>query len=218
MTGGVPRGVGEECGAARRRAGHRSNEALRGGAPVRTVRLAGVIAVGIGLMGARDLFLLPLPFLLDALTDEPAHAATALLSVGAGAAIARRRLARMAAIVALLGGTLIDLDHLPAILGWDGLTAGTQRPYSHSLLTVAAISLIAWRLRGGRRAAALVIAGAVSSHLMRDMATGGVPLLWPFPPDNVTIPYGVSAATLATFGVAVVIRETRRAFSRRDDR
>lgn len=57
-----------------------------------TIWLTVGTAVGIGLICAHDRFLLPLPFLLDALTDEPAHVATTLLYVGACAAIARRRL------------------------------------------------------------------------------------------------------------------------------
>lgn len=189
---------------------------LIGCTSARTVWLAVVIAVDIGLICARDLFLLPLPFLLDAMTDEPAHATTAMLYVGAVAAIVRLRPNRTDMIAAMLGGTLIDLDHLPAILGWDGLTTGTHRPYSHSLLTVVAILLITWQLHGRRRTAAQAVVVAVSSHLMRDMATGGVPLLWPFSPENVTSPYGVYAATLAIFGAVVVCR-TRTVVSREYD-
>jgi len=81
---------------------------------------------------------------------------------------------------------------------------GTIRPYSHSLLTVAAIALLAWWLRGVRRAAALAIAVAVLSHLMRDMATGGVALLWPLSWGNMTVAYDFYAATLVICGMVVI--------------
>ena len=133
------------------------------------------------------------PLVVAALLDEPAHAATALLVLGA----IRARPPAPFLLGALLGSVLIDVDHVPIYLGWDALTASDgSRPYTHSLLAVLAAVLAGRRTDG---AVSRVIRGAafgIAAHLLRDMATGGVPLLWPVSAQSVRLPYQLYAASL----------------------
>src|SRR4051812_34502260 len=72
------------------------------------------------------------------LLDEPAHLATTLIVLVA-AAVALDRGVRgpglWFAIGAVVAGNLIDVDHVPELLGSDALVHGTARPYPHSLAT-----------------------------------------------------------------------------------
>jgi inner membrane protein len=81
---------------------------------------------------------------------------------------------------ALIGSVVLDVDHLPMYAGFDILTRRTTRPYPHSLVTVAAVA--GWAALGGstKRPLALGLAVGFSSHLLRDAATGGEPLFWPW--------------------------------------
>jgi inner membrane protein len=109
--------------------------------------------------------------------DETAHLLTTLLVLWAiGGAVWDRLL-----IPALIASVAIDLDHLPAELGYDFLTKGTPRPYTHSLLTIVLV-LVAALLWTRRRELLLAVALGVAIHLWRDMAEpgSGVSLLWPF--------------------------------------
>jgi inner membrane protein len=161
------------------------------------------------------LALLPEPLVVLALLDWTAHVATALVALAA----LRRRLPAPFVVATLLGASLIDLDHLPAQLGSSWLTAGTPRPYTHSLATVAVLGLaaavaatIAARGRSARgarasaRRARPVLAGlafGVLAHLLRDLGTGpGVPLLWPLTRHAVAVPY---SAYLAAVVVLVAV-------------
>ena len=110
-------------------------------------------------------------------------------------------------VAALVASVVIDVDHIPGYLGSDVLTAGTHRPYSHSLLTVAvlvALALACARWRDPLFGAAI----GVSSHLWRDLAEphgAGVALLWPLSDRTVTTPawiYLASIAALASVGWA----------------
>ena len=140
------------------------------------------------------------PLALAALVDELAHVITALLVLGA----LRRRLTQPFAVGILLGAVLIDVDHLPLVLGWDFLTRGTNRPYTHSLLAVGLTGLGAWVLTERSRRIALGAAFGLAMHLVRDMATGGAPLYWPVAADRVTMPYGVySVLLMAAAGLVV---------------
>ena len=51
---------------------------------------------------------------------------------------------------ALISSVAIDLDHIPGRLSVGWLTAGTPRPYTHSLLTIAVVLVSAWVLRRRR--------------------------------------------------------------------
>jgi inner membrane protein len=132
--------------------------------------------------------------------DETAHALTVLLVLWAMG----RRSYRPPVVPALVGSVAIDLDHIPRELGTCWLTAGTPRPYTHSLLTIAVL-LIAARLWRRRRMAIVGFALGVSVHFMRDLAdsSAGVSLLWPWSTRPFTIPRGAYLA-----GVALLIAIT----------
>lgn len=132
------------------------------------------------------------PRAVAAIMDESAHAATALLLLDA------LRLPPSPPILGgtLLGAVLIDVDHVPSEVGWDILTKGTGRPYSHSLFTLGESVLLAFARTRPWRTVALSAAFGIVTHLLRDMATGGVPLYWPLATRAVTIPYAVYAILL----------------------
>jgi inner membrane protein len=135
--------------------------------------------------------------------DETAHFVTTLLifwALGRGAC--RRFLAP-----ALVASVMIDVDHLPARFGTQWLTAGTPRPYTHSLLTIAVMLGIAL-LWGRRRDLWLGVAIGLAIHLWRDMGEGsaGVSLLWPFSDQSFQYPHSVYVAVMAA---AVVIAAAR---------
>jgi MYXO-CTERM domain-containing protein len=131
--------------------------------------------------------------------DEIAHVFTTLLILWAfGQRICDRFL-----LPALIASVLIDADHIPARLGTDWLTAGTPRPYTHSLLTVAILLLLAalWRRR---RDPLLGLAIGLAIHLWRDTAEpeSGVSLLWPWSDRAFTSSH---ASYLVAMGVFVAI-------------
>lgn len=149
----------------------------------------------------------------DGFLDEPAHLLTGFLFL---AAVLR------GAPLAFAGGllaasVLIDLDHVPQYLGDYFLTHGTQRPYTHSWVTLAALLLLAVLIRRPRavRPALLGAAIGIAVHFYRDMAekTGvGVPLLWPFSDHEFTVPHDQYLAVMA---VLLVVALARAAASRR---
>ena len=108
--------------------------------------------------------------------DETAHLATTVLVLWA----LGRRVGSRLWLPALIASVAIDVDHIPGQLGVDWLTAGTPRPYTHSLTTVLVALLLsaAWpRRRDVFRGVAL----GLTIHLFRDLAEhgSGVALLWP---------------------------------------
>ncbi len=110
--------------------------------------------------------------------DEIAHVLTALLILEA----LPRRVRDYAPFWVLLGSFAIDLDHIPGYLGYQFLTVGTPRPYTHSLLTLVALLAAGLAWRRGRLPLVGLTLGAVL-HFVRDLAEGsgsGVSLLWPF--------------------------------------
>lgn len=133
--------------------------------------------------------------------DEPAHLITAVLALLA----LPRGMARPFVASTLVAAVAIDLDHLPQYIGWDELTEGAPRPYSHSLVTVGFLVVVAAVAshRGG-----LIILGAalgVGAHLARDIATGpGIPLLWPLSSSAVTVPHWTYLAGLGLLGAAAL--------------
>ncbi len=129
--------------------------------------------------------------------DEPAHLATGVL-VTAAVSAARGGLPGSTWVGALCATVLIDVDHLPLVLGSDLLTAGTPRPYAHSLATVLCLGVCAVVAR--RRPLSRVLTGCVigvSAHLLRDAGTAPIALWWPLSNAGVTMPYAAYLAVLA---------------------
>lgn len=129
--------------------------------------------------------------------DESAHLATAYLFSSVVPVPVRLSFL----IGALAGAVLIDADHLPGEFGWDGITRGPGRPVPHSLPSVGLLLLAALPLRGQWRSGMTGAAFGVATHLVRDMATGGVPLRWPRDRRRVRIPYALYLALLTVAGV-----------------
>jgi len=146
---------------------------------------------------------LPLP--LAGFADEIGHLATGLL------VLAILRCPRRGLAWGLLAASvLIDVDHIPHVLGGDWLTRGTPRPYPHSLLTPLSflgVAAFAGRRQPAVREVALGITLGLVAHFVRDFGEGGggVPLLWPWTDAGSVIPrwsYLVLMFALAGLGVA----------------
>lgn len=132
---------------------------------------------------------------IAALLDESAHLATALVLLTAW----RPHPARPFVWGTVLGAVAIDVDHLPLLFGSDVLSAGTGRPYSHSLLTIIVTLVVARWLPEQQRPLARGLAFGFAAHLIRDMAIPfgvGVPLFWPASARGIDSPYQVYAALL----------------------
>lgn len=124
--------------------------------------------------------------LAHAALDESAHLATTTLALAAVGARDRRFV-----VAALAAGVLIDLDHLPAAtLDWQVLTAGSPRPYPHSLASVAAVLTASGLAPARWRRPLLGTALGLASHFLRDATDGtpGLPLLWPLSRRGVRLP------------------------------
>ncbi len=132
--------------------------------------------------------------------DETAHLLTMLLVLWAlGPRFCRPRVL----LPALVASVAIDIDHIPGYLGADWLTAGTPRPYTHSLLMLAAFvaAAVIWRRR---RVALFAIALGLTVHFWRDLSESGagVSLLWPWSDHVFTLPHtGYLLAIGAIVGV-----------------
>jgi inner membrane protein len=140
--------------------------------------------------------------------DEIAHLLTTLIVLWAlGPRVCDRFLAP-----ALVASVAIDLDHIPGELGHDFLTWGTQRPYTHSLLSIAVVLAVAalWR---SRRNVVLGVAIGLAIHFWRDMseADAGVSLLWPFSRHSFTLSHGGYVIVMVLFAAAAALRCQRRA-------
>jgi membrane-bound metal-dependent hydrolase YbcI (DUF457 family) len=143
--------------------------------------------------------------------DGTAHLLTTLLIFWA---LGRRASGRLLAS-ALVASVAIDFDHIPARLGTDWLTAGTSRPYSHSLLSIATVLLAAvlWRRRRD-----LLIGGALglTIHFWRDLAepASGVPLLFPVSYRSFTLPYrSYVGVMIAVTGIAAYRARSQSTFA-----
>jgi inner membrane protein len=135
--------------------------------------------------------------------DEIAHPLTTLIVLWAlGPRICGRFLAP-----ALVASVAVDLDHVPRELGHDFLTRGTQRPYTHSLLSIAVVLVVAalWR---SRRDVMLGIAIGLAIHFWRDMseADAGVALLWPFSDHSFTLSHTGYLIVMGLFAAAAAVR------------
>jgi inner membrane protein len=138
--------------------------------------------------------------------DWPAHLATCAIALLVVAAVTERRISLRFGVAALIASVAIDLDHLPNYLGSQILTGSLPRPYTHSLLAIVLLLVLARALHGDRRQIALGLAFGLATHLFRDLATGpGVPLLWPISGSTSSIPYPFYAATLAVAAASLTV-------------
>jgi membrane-bound metal-dependent hydrolase YbcI (DUF457 family) len=152
------------------------------------------------------LHLRPWPRWSEAILDESGHAATTIIVLLAMASLLRRPVTLPIVLAALAGGILIDVDHIPyEIYGWNAFTLGTVRPYLHSLVTVAALAILAVTGTRSRMTMMLTVAFGVGTHLLRDMATNGVPLLWPLVTARVEILYPQYLMLLAAAAMVSVM-------------
>jgi len=170
--------------------------------------LAALVALIVVVQG---LLALEPPTLILGLVDWTGHFATIAILLAASP----RRLPP-ALIAGAFAATLIDLDHIPDLLGEEGITDATPRPFSHSLVTVAVAAVIAAvvRARAPRYASfAVGIALGVALHLLRDVFTGpGVSLFWPLdaePVNGVFLVYLVAMIAVAAFAATRSRRERR---------
>jgi hypothetical protein len=140
--------------------------------------------------------------------DEIAHALTTLLLIWAlGGSTSERFM-----LPALAASVTIDLDHVPSRLGYEFLSEGTPRPYTHSLLMIVVV-LAAARLlvsTGGRRVA-LGVALGLALHFWRDLSESseshaGVSVLWPISDHAYWLAHWSYLAVLA---VAVAVSARR---------
>lgn len=152
--------------------------------------------------------------LATGIADETAHLATMVILL-----LAFPALRNIGFIVGcLVGSVVIDLDHIPLFLGSDLLTAQTNRPFTHGLLTIAIVLAVAAAARGRWRWVGLGVAVGLGAHFLRDLATStaGVPLLWPISTTGFLLPYPLYVATLAlTLAMGVVTAALRTSSDKR---
>jgi membrane-bound metal-dependent hydrolase YbcI (DUF457 family) len=112
------------------------------------------------------------------LADELAHLMTGYIIL----AVAFRGASPKFAAGVLIGSVAIDADHIPQYLHHYFLTEGTQRPYTHSLLTVGVLLVIAGVGPKHWRPFVLGLVVGTIFHFARDLceSNSGVPLLWPW--------------------------------------
>ncbi len=142
------------------------------------------------------------------LVDEPAHLATCAIALLALAALTDSWLPGGFVAAALVSSVAIDVDHIPKYLGTHFLTGSLPRPYTHSALLVVVLLLLAWAIsRRHLRQVLLGVAFGVSTHLLRDLATGpGIGLLWPLSGSPIEIPYLVYVVVLLAAATACLRR------------
>ena len=133
-------------------------------------------------------------FLTAAVADETAHLLTALLIITA----LPRRLSPVTIASTLATAVLIDLDHVPLLLGSNLLTQQTGRPVTHAMWTVALALTLAVTTGDRVRSALIGVSLGLITHFVRDVAStsAGVPLLWPLSSHGFTIRYAVYGTVL----------------------
>lgn len=168
--------------------------------PLRTLTYLVAIAVCVaGLLALRRLEPASETLTIHGFYDEVGHLLTALV-----AAIGIRALRLPVPIWSvLLGGMILDLGHVPQILGYVGSLEGSSRNGSHSLGVVAVLACLGFLDRRRANIYLGIAIGAVS-HLWRDMGTGTVALMWPITETVYGTLYTRYIAGLTGMAVAMV--------------
>jgi hypothetical protein len=135
--------------------------------------------------------------------DETAHFLTVVLALWALGWSVRKPFW----IGAVTASVLIDVDHIPDRLGAHWLTAGTPRPYTHSLIVMVGVLVIAAAWRRGRSALLGVLFG-LTLHFWRDLSEPGtgVPLLWPFSDHGFGSSHALYLILVGLMAVAATLR------------
>jgi len=102
--------------------------------------------------------------------------------------------------VSLLSSVVLDLDHILAArsLRLTDCMSMPHRPGSHSVLAPFVIAAVAERWKPQQHFGLAALVG-LSSHLLRDLGTGGAPLL--HPRHIITVPYKTVVVLLGTLSV-----------------
>jgi hypothetical protein len=138
------------------------------------------LALGLILLIDRRIWTDDISLAAKAVADETAHlATTACLLSFLGRGRSRRFYAGAA-----LGSVALDVDHVPMYATGD---SRAQRPSTHSFPVVVLVAAAAAHGRGGRQAILQGVTFGLVSHLLRDVLTGGAPLLWPLSRRAVSI-------------------------------
>jgi membrane-bound metal-dependent hydrolase YbcI (DUF457 family) len=175
-------------------------DTLRRSPLLRTLTYLIAVAVCVaGLLILRQLEPANETLALHGFYDELGHLLTALV-----AAIGIRALRLPVPMWSvLLGGMVLDLGHVPQILGYIGSVEGSSRNGAHSLGVVAVLACLGFLDR--RRANVyLGIAIGEVSHLWRDMGTGTVALMWPVSETVYGTLYSRYIAVLTGMAVAMI--------------
>jgi inner membrane protein len=135
--------------------------------------------------------------------DEIAHVLTTVLILWALGPRACQRFF----LPAVIASVAIDLDHIPGELGAHWLTAGTPRPYTHSMLTIVLVLAVAPLLRR-HRDVVLGVALGLASHFFRDLAEpgSGVALLWPWSDHSFSLSHTVYLVIMANVVLTDALR------------
>ena len=143
------------------------------------------------------------PLIVAAALDETAHLTTATILLKALPLPSNQTYQ----VSALLTSVLIDLDHIPLLLGSSVLTEGTSRPYGHTLLCVVAALCFTLGKSPRRRNAALGAASGLLLHFVRDVVKGnGLAFFWPITRASIRAPYPTYAIAIATAAAVCATR------------
>jgi inner membrane protein len=144
----------------------------------------------------------------NGVADETAHLLTMALILG----VFPWPLAPRLVAGALAGAVLIDLDHLPLVLGSEVLTSETNRPFTHGLLVIAGLAGAAGLLPSRWRPFVIGLALGLAAHFFRDMATStaGVPLFWPLSRTGHRISYAAYSGLLICCAAVLIWKLYRR--------
>ena len=138
--------------------------------------------------------------LVHGLADEVAHLLTAIICLAAVRAMG----VPVHWLPGIIGGVIIDLDHIPLLLDLVSPVPGSSRPESHSLASVAVVLAVGLVVPQWRAATWSMGYGMVT-HLFRDTATGSTPLWWPAVATPVHLRYSLYLLVLVVLAAIAAV-------------